>query len=344
MYRQLKKTSLKECYIVRYADDFKILCRTRSQANRVFCGVTQFLRERLNLEISQEKSNIVNLKRKKSDFLGFSVKAERKGKTRFGYVAQSYMTEKAIKNASSKIRDCIMKIQKKPCKETVHNFNSTVLGIQNYYCRATQVTKNLSGIDFQIRKVLYNRLKQIRTRATLSDMSPTLKKRFQNYVPKLYRIQHMVFVPIYAQKHVKCINFNQKTCNYTIEGRKIIHENLKINTAILRHVTKNYILKRSIEYNDNRISKFIGQYGRCAVSKVELSYDDWHCHHIIPLKLGGNDHYNNLIILHRDIHKLIHMTDELKIGKVVQNFKLSKEQLNKVNELRTNAHRECISV
>lgn len=31
-YQQLKKTALKECFIVRYADDFKVMCRTRSQA------------------------------------------------------------------------------------------------------------------------------------------------------------------------------------------------------------------------------------------------------------------------------------------------------------------------
>ncbi|MGY3190594.1 group II intron reverse transcriptase/maturase [Lysinibacillus sp. TE18511] len=29
-YQHLKKSSLKECFIVRYADDFKVMCRTRS--------------------------------------------------------------------------------------------------------------------------------------------------------------------------------------------------------------------------------------------------------------------------------------------------------------------------
>ena len=33
-YAAMKKTGLKEMFIVRYADDFRILCRTKSQANR----------------------------------------------------------------------------------------------------------------------------------------------------------------------------------------------------------------------------------------------------------------------------------------------------------------------
>ena len=39
----LKKSNLKHCYIVRYADDFKILCRTRSQAIRMYYAVKDFL-------------------------------------------------------------------------------------------------------------------------------------------------------------------------------------------------------------------------------------------------------------------------------------------------------------
>jgi len=74
----LKKSNLKHCYIVRYADDFKILCRTRSQAIRMFHAVKDFLSTRLHLEISDEKSKVVNLKKNSSEFLGFRIKAHPK--------------------------------------------------------------------------------------------------------------------------------------------------------------------------------------------------------------------------------------------------------------------------
>ena len=35
-YRALRRTNLKEIYIVRYADDFKIFCRKRSHADKIF--------------------------------------------------------------------------------------------------------------------------------------------------------------------------------------------------------------------------------------------------------------------------------------------------------------------
>ena len=41
-YKMLRETQLKEMYIVRCADDFKIFCRKRSDANKVFVAVKQW--------------------------------------------------------------------------------------------------------------------------------------------------------------------------------------------------------------------------------------------------------------------------------------------------------------
>ncbi|MCM3444885.1 reverse transcriptase domain-containing protein, partial [Metabacillus halosaccharovorans] len=62
-YQHLKKTSLKECFLVRYADDFKVMCRTRSHAIRMNYALKDFLRKRLHLETSEEKSKVINLKK-----------------------------------------------------------------------------------------------------------------------------------------------------------------------------------------------------------------------------------------------------------------------------------------
>ena len=53
-----------------------------------------FLKKRLHLETSEEKSKVVNLKKNSSEFLGFSIKAIRKGKTRFGYRSKIRYVEK----------------------------------------------------------------------------------------------------------------------------------------------------------------------------------------------------------------------------------------------------------
>lgn len=75
VYRVLKQTNLKEMFIVRYADDFKIFCRTRNDADKTFVAVKQWLADRLKLEINIEKSKVINLKNSYSEFLGFKLKA-----------------------------------------------------------------------------------------------------------------------------------------------------------------------------------------------------------------------------------------------------------------------------
>ena len=72
-YRAMRKTNLKEMHIIRYADDFRILCRTKDEAERIKIAVTQWLSERLKLKVSQEKTRIVNTKQKAMEFLGFKI-------------------------------------------------------------------------------------------------------------------------------------------------------------------------------------------------------------------------------------------------------------------------------
>ncbi|WP_258871667.1 reverse transcriptase domain-containing protein, partial [Halobacillus trueperi] len=50
--RARKQTNLKQGYLVRYADDFKILCRDGKTAQRWYHAVRLYLKERLKLDIS----------------------------------------------------------------------------------------------------------------------------------------------------------------------------------------------------------------------------------------------------------------------------------------------------
>ena len=65
-------------FIVRYADDFRIFCRTKNAAERTKIAVTQRLTKRLKLEVSEEKTRIINVKRRYSEFLGFKMQKRRK--------------------------------------------------------------------------------------------------------------------------------------------------------------------------------------------------------------------------------------------------------------------------
>ena len=102
-YEMLRKGSaLKGCYIVRYADDFKIFCPTHAEAVRAYKATEMWLKDRLGLDISPDKSKVVNLKRQYSDFLGFKLKVRKKGKK---YVVRSHMCDKAYKKAHEKLTE-----------------------------------------------------------------------------------------------------------------------------------------------------------------------------------------------------------------------------------------------
>lgn len=99
-------------------------------------------------------------------------------------------------------------------------------------------------------------------------------------------------------------------------------------------LSKEEIYDKSIEYYDNRISLFAAQYGKCAVTGKELWIDEIHCHHKLPKYLGGTDEYSNLVIVHKDVHKLIHAVSKNTINAYLTLIKPTKVMLDKINKLR----------
>ena len=57
-YRALRNSTLKECFIVRYADDFKIFCRKHKDAVVMFEATKQWLKTRLGLDIGWKPSDL----------------------------------------------------------------------------------------------------------------------------------------------------------------------------------------------------------------------------------------------------------------------------------------------
>ena len=330
------KTSLKEMFIVRYADDFKIFCRKRSDAGKVFIAVKQWLKDRLSLEISEEKSKVVNLKKHYSEFLGFKLKAVRKGGK---FVVRSHMSDKAVKRETEKLKSQIIKIEHSDSLKSmwvnVNQYNLIILGVHNYYKYATAISSDCSQIQFIINTVLYNRLRGRITRNGQSGTGLAFKQYSKSKI-----LRYICGAPIYPVAYVQTKNpmyKKKKICKYTTEGREEIHRNLKFDETVmtvLHLLARAYLPNRSVEYMDNRVSLYAAQYGKCAVTGKVLWIDEIHCHHKKPLSQGGTDEYKNLIIVHIDVHKLIHATAPETIQAYLNKIKPNKSQLDKINKLR----------
>ena len=336
VYRAFKQSHLKEMYIVRYADDFKIFCRKRSDANKVFIAVKQWLKDRLSLEISEEKSKVVNLKKHYSEFLGFKLKAVRKGEK---FVVRTHMSDKAVKRETEKLKEQIKAIEYRGNTEDeirqIYRYNSIVFGVHNYYRYATAINLDCAAIQFRINTVLNNRLK-----GRLEKRGSVSRKYIAEHYGKSKMLRYISGEPLCPNGYVQTKNpmyKKKKICKYTAEGREEIHRNLKFDETVmtvLHMLARAYLPNRSVEYMDNRVSLYAAQYGKCAVTGKVLWIDEIHCHHKKPISQGGTDEYKNLIIVHIDVHKLIHATKPETIQAYLDKIKPDKSQLDKINKLR----------
>ncbi len=340
-YEMLRNHSnLKECYIVRYADDFKIFCRKRSDAEKIFIAVQSWLKERLNLEISTEKSKIVNLKKRYSEFLGFKLKAVKKGKQsnhKAKYAVESHMSDKAVKCVKLRAREMIMQIQcpsdRNEEYKAIGAYNAYVSGVHNYYCFATHISRDMRKIAFPIIRTMKNRLRG-RLQKKGGQLPLFIAQKYGMSKQIRYIHEHPLIPIGYVQ--TKAPLYKRREVNqYTPKGRESIHKNLtKIDMRILHFLMWNPVAYASVEFNNNRLALYCAQQGKCDVTKQKREIGEIHCHHKVPRKSGGTDCYDNLILICEAVHILIHATDNETIQEYMQSLNLKPQQWKKLNVLR----------
>ncbi|MGL5715873.1 MAG: group II intron reverse transcriptase/maturase [Paraclostridium sp.] len=328
-FRAQRNTNLKEMWIVRYADDFKIFCRDHKTAIKIFNSVKQWLKERLDLDISNEKSKITNLRKNYTEFLGFKLKVRLKGKK---YVVNSRMTSKAKQNTINKLKKQIKIIQKNQNDKEVSKLNSMILGSHNYYKYATYVNKDFSEINFLVKKTLRARLKNVINNKP--KLSKTYIKFYGNYNGKLVTINNTTVFPIYGCKTRNPMCFSQDKCNYTAKGRQLIHDSLQGFSGVIEYLLSNCNESESVEFSDNKISLMSGQRGRCYITGEALQIGDMICHHKVLKIKGGTDEYKNLVWLTTKAYEIVNSTDLGTIAKYLNKMDLDKKGLNRVNSLR----------
>ena len=349
VYRKMRRTRLKEMYIVRYADDFRIFCRTLSEARKVKEAVAQWLEERLKLTVSENKTRIVNAKRKYTEFLGFKMRLHTKGDK---YVIQSHMCDKAIAKAKRKLLNQAKNIcyhrDSKTESDEVRLYNAMVMGIHNYYQIATDINLDCEGLHRSVMTVLTNRMKGKNGGLCRHGRKLTKYESAKYGKSKTLRYTEHDGEPIYPIGYIQTrypLCHRRNLCCYTAQGRIGLHNNLRINTLLMLKLMKQPQAAQSAEYADNRISLFSAQWGNCYVTHQPFStVEEIHCHHIIPRKDGGGDQYSNLCLVSRKVHELIHATVHSVINQYLRSLSLDVKQMARLNTLRAKAGYEEITV
>lgn len=332
----LKKTKLKPMYLVRYADDFKIFTNSYSNARKIKMAVEKWLRERLGLEISEDKSKITNLRKNGTDFLGVRFRAVRKGNAKTGYIVNSKMDPKAKEKVLGVIRHQLIKMRKSPTPEKVMNFNANILGLHNYYKVATRIAQEFN----EIRHKIHRNIKSLMFRNIFiytKETNNIIDKFYGDYNCQRFKSNGLLVYPIEAIRHDIRGQRDPNFSVYKKKDRASIHKLIKnVSVREIEMFRKGIFKAKSVLYENNRLSKYVAQKGCCGITGERLTPHNAICHHIRSTAQGGKDDYENLMIINKKYHMIIHNKDPLlnnDYKKILAKFET--KALNKLNKLRT---------
>ena len=293
------KSHNKKLGVVRYADDFVITAKKRSEIEDIKPRIEQWLAER-GLDLSEEKTKTVNTD-EGFNFLGFNV--------RF------YDNKLLIKPEKEKVLAFCRKIGKtikdlKTVKQEVliNKLNPILRGFSNYY--RTQVSKEtFAYIGYRVWKYLWDWCKRRHGRRRLKwvknkyfhvvngvDWTFCCMTEGRKGKEKLLYLYNIAKTPIVRHTKIKGTSspFDAELDNYWE----------KRNTK----AGKTYWAKGSkydqVARNQNYKCPICGQF--------LTNGEDVETHHIEPVKDGGTDDTVNLIHLHAACHKQVHSKTKFK--------------------------------
>ena len=121
--------------LVRYADDFVVLTRTKEQAEEAAVILKPWLAER-GLLLSEEKTQVVHL-RQGFDFLGFTFRQFSSKRKRSGQVLLTTPSKQSVQRLKKRLRDEWLKLCGKDVETVVKTLNPIIMGWANYFRTGT---------------------------------------------------------------------------------------------------------------------------------------------------------------------------------------------------------------
>lgn len=164
--------------LVRYADDFVVLCRGREQTQRAMEAVQRIMKK-IKLRLHPQKTRIVELPEEGFDFLGFHFHkkhSQRSGKL----IPLMWPSAESMQAIREKIRERTgREMLHHSMEEIVGSLNSIIRGWGNYF-RTGNATKKLQSLD---RYASY-RMKRLRRKKQGRRGKPNLLE-CQEWFPKI---------------------------------------------------------------------------------------------------------------------------------------------------------------
>ncbi|EPN2091043.1 group II intron reverse transcriptase/maturase [Clostridium botulinum] len=276
--------------VVRYADDFVIVCKTEDEAMNIFQRLKHYLDKR-GLTLAEDKTKVTHIS-EGFDFLGFNLRQYKSNK---GMQLLIKPSKASVKKARETIKNVFIQLRGKPTVELIMKLNPIIRGIGNYW--SSQVAKKIfSKIDHYT---------WIKVRKHLKILHPN--KSFKWIYSKYFKAD---YTGVSSDKWILTDPHDKKTQLFKMHWIPIVrHVVVKYRNSPDDASLEEYFARRDKKdfIRDNVLSRRKlakrSNY-KCRVCKQSLIGDEpLKINQIIPTKLGGDKRYDNLELLHLSCHQ-----------------------------------------
>lgn len=282
--------------VIRFADDFIILCESKEDAELAKEEANAFLNER-GLHLSEEKTHICHLN-DGFDYLGFHVHSFPDKNRKSGYITLITPSNNKVKETKRQLREIWLKGIGKPTEWIINKMNPIIRGKANYWRKVSSALVFADLDKYQWKRGQRFSQRQHPTKSEswrknryfgrLNPNRPDNKGYFGSKDSGAYIIKFSEFNIEYH---------NAVPYDYTPDNPD----------PIVQEHFKKKLQSESVKLNkrNQRLAKKQGyKCHKCGESL--FNGEPYDIHHIVPRKDGGSDKVSNLEILHRECHKATH--------------------------------------
>lgn len=278
--------------VVRYADDFVVLCRTKEDAESYLNILKEWLAVR-GLQLSAEKTRIVHIT-EGFDFLSFNIRRYRTKTNPTGWKPLIKPSKNAVQKLRDRLREEWTALNGKNALTAIQRLNPIIRGWANYF-RTQVATETFSKLE----DYMFTREVRFAKRSHPDKSKYWWKAK---YFGKLnpYRDDHWVFGDKDTGLYLMKFNW------FPIRRHVLVHGTSSPDDPTLKEYWHKRDLAKIKTMKTSLRKLALKQEGLCPQCGESLFVEeDIEKHHIMPRKIGGPDTDDNKVLLHYLCHQQI---------------------------------------
>lgn len=164
--RAQKQSKLKVGYLIRYADDWIIVTDSKESAEKWKISCKKYLRDKLHIELSDEKTKITNLSENKITFLGIASYSAcgARGYYTLRSTPDAERLKEKMKSVYCALKDIRHSSNDAELVENIFRYNSIIRGINNFYQITTQYNVVLNKEEWKMRGALQRTIRKTKAK------------------------------------------------------------------------------------------------------------------------------------------------------------------------------------